>query len=78
VTLRSGENLTGKVAWLTNDELALVGRENYGHSDMVVRVADIEHIEIREQSDGDIERRWFVGMGMAAVLSVLLSRPLWE
>ena len=65
--------VSGKVNWVTNEELALGSRGNYGHEDRVVKVVEIEFVEVRDQSDGQIESRWFLGLGAAAVISIYIG-----
>ena len=71
VTLLSGEKFIGKVTRLTSETLVLGSRGNYGHEDVAVAIADIELIEVRIQSDAHIERRWFVALASALVVSAI-------
>ncbi|MBE0564510.1 MAG: hypothetical protein IH621_01015 [Krumholzibacteria bacterium] len=73
MVLHSGEEVSGKVIWLTNEELALGNRGNYGDEDLVIKVSEIEYAEIRDQSDSQIERRWFVSLGAAALVAAYIG-----
>ena len=78
VTLLTGEVVLGQVVWVTNDEIALSSRGNYGYENRIVKVAEIEFVEVRDQSDSQIERRWFLGLGAAAVISIFIGLRNWE
>ncbi len=62
--LYSDETYSGKVIWITNEELRLGGLGNYGLSDITVQLAEIERIELRNESSGQIETSWFLGIGL--------------
>ncbi len=73
LVLRSGKKVSGKVLWLTRDEIALGRRGNYGDDDLVIKFSETEYAEIRDQSDGQIERSWFVSLGVAALISAYVG-----
>lgn len=73
IVLYSGETVSGRVLWLTNEKLALGSRGNYGDEDLVIDVSEIDCAEIRDQSDGQIERRWFVSLGVAALVATYIG-----
>lgn len=73
VVLHSGEKVSGRVLWSTSEELALGSRGNYGDEDLVIEVSEIDYAEIRDQSDGQIERRWFVSLGVAALVAAYIG-----
>ena len=73
IHLHSGEKESGKVLWVTDREIALGHRENYGGDDLVVPVSNIESIEVREQSDGQIEGAWFASLLVAAFVGMYYS-----
>ena len=74
VKLLSGETVGGTVLSVTDNEIELGSRGNYGHENATVRISDVNYIEVREQSDGLIEGGWFVGILIG--LSVLLYSAL--
>ena len=73
--LRSGETYSGTVIWLTKKELGLDGLGNYGPSDLIIQLPNIEKLELRNQSDGQVETTSFlaVGIGLIAVFFWLLN-----
>jgi len=73
IVLHSGEKVSGKVMWITNEEMSLGGRGNYGDEDLVLKVSTIDYVEVRDQSDGQIEGRWFIGLGVAAVIGAYIG-----
>lgn len=46
---------------------------NYDHEEMVISLAEIEHAEFRSQSDGQIEGHWFLALGAALAVSILVT-----
>ena len=78
IGLRTGETVSGTVSSISAEELVLGGRGNYAHSDVVVRIAEIDYVEMREQSDGQVERGWFFGLFVAAVVGLVLSLPIYK
>lgn len=73
IVLHSGETVSGKVLWITKEEIALGSRGNYGDEDLVIKVSTIDLVEVRDQSDGQIEGRWFIGLGVAALIAAYVS-----
>ena len=73
IILYSGKGVSGKVLWMTNEEIALGSRGNYGDEDLIIKVSTIEYVEVREQSDGELEKRWFLGLGAAAVIGAYIG-----
>ncbi len=73
IVLHSGKRVSGKVLWMTMEEIALGSRGNYGDENLVIKVSTIEYIEVRDQSDGEIEGAWFISLGVAAIVSAYLA-----
>lgn len=73
ILLRSGETVSGEVMWMTNEEVSLGNRGNYGGEDLAVAISTIESIEVRNESDGEIEGLWFISMGVALLISAFIG-----
>ena len=54
LSLYSGKSYSGNVIWVTNDKLKLGGLGNYGLPDLIIQLAEIEKLELRNQSGGQI------------------------
>ena len=76
VQLVSGETYEGVVNMIAADKLELGELANYGLSSLDIDFSDIETISIRQQEDGQIERRWFAGMLLAVIIAVAISLPI--
>ena len=73
ITLKDGNSVSGKVTALSNEELVLGGRGNYGFEDLTINVKDIENVEIRNESDSTIELGWFVAITVLLVGGVIYA-----
>ncbi len=73
VVLHSGDKYTGRILRSTTEEIALDGLGNYGESEIVLSLADVDYVEVRQQSDGEIEQGWFILLGVALVTTFFLS-----
>jgi hypothetical protein len=73
IVLLSGKQVSGRVLWVSGDDLGLSRGGNYGYEEVVVSLADIESVKIRTQSDAQIERGWFAAIGVALAFSVYYS-----
>ncbi len=73
LVLDSGETASGKVLRLDDEKLVLDLGGNYGHEEQVIGLAEIEHAEFRNESDGQIEGHWFLAIGAALAVSVLVT-----
>jgi len=71
--LKSGEKYSGTVARLSDQELSLGGRGNYGHSDLIIRLEEIDQVEIRNESAGEVEGAWLVGLGLGFVVAFIVG-----
>lgn len=69
--LDSGQTVSGKVRWLTDEKLGISRAGNLG-DEVVVAIADIARAEIRDQSDGQIDGYLFMGVGAALVTGAYL------
>lgn len=67
IKLKTGQRVHGKVGRLDGDGIDLVHRENYGGQDLSVPYSEIDSVDVRFLSDGEIEGVWFVGLGVALV-----------
>ncbi len=70
IALLSGKQFSGKVLWVSGQDLGLSRGGNYGYEELVVSFADIKSVRIRSQSDGQIEAGWFAAIGVALLVSV--------
>jgi hypothetical protein len=73
VTLASGRTVSGKVTWMRSEQIALDRGGNYDYEELVILTSGIESIEVRRQSDGSIERGWFLTLGAAALFGAYLA-----
>jgi hypothetical protein len=73
LVLHSGEKASGKVLSLDGGKLVLDLGGNYDHEERVIGLSEIEHAEFRNQSDGQIEGHWFLALGAALAVSILVT-----
>lgn len=73
ITLKEGNTVSGKITALSNEELVLGGRGNYGFEDLTINVQDIENVEIRNESDSTIELGWLVAITVLLVGGVIYA-----
>ena len=73
LVLDSGETASGKVLRLDDEKLVLDLGGNYDHEERVIGLAEIEHAEFRNESDGQIEGHWFLAIGAALAVSILVT-----
>jgi hypothetical protein len=73
IALHSGKKVSGKVLWLSSEKLALDRGGNYDNEELVIGISEIDQVEIRNQSDGQIEKRWFLSLGAAAVVATYVA-----
>lgn len=73
ISLHSGKEATGKVLWLNGEKLALDRGGNHDNEELVIDIAEIDRVEIRDQSDGQIERNWFLSLGAAALVAAYVG-----
>jgi hypothetical protein len=64
--LDSGETASGKVLRLDDEKLVLDRGGNYDHEEQIIGLAEIEHAEFRNESDGQIEGALVPGAGGGA------------
>lgn len=73
LVLSSGARVSGKILWLTDKRLAVDRGGNYDNEELVIDVSQIELAEIRDQSEGQIERSWFLSLGVLALISAFIG-----
>jgi hypothetical protein len=73
LVLDSGETASGKVLALDDEKLVLDRGGNYDHEEQVIGLAEIEYAEFRNESDGQIEGHWFLAIGAALAVGVLVT-----